>query len=78
MKDGDKFGELTSREVEVLILLCDGLSNKQIANNLVIVECTVEFHLKNIYQKLDVTRRSQAIAKVLKMNWLNRVNRSQG
>jgi RNA polymerase sigma factor (sigma-70 family) len=66
MRNQNAFSTLTSRENEVLILVCRGHSNKEIATQLVISQYTVEYHLKNIYQKLEVTRRSQAIAKALK------------
>ncbi len=63
--------ELTSRELEVLTLLAEGCTNKQIATRLDIKCRTVEFHLKNIYQKLDVTTRTEALAKAIKLGWIN-------
>ena len=51
---------LTSRQSEVLRLLADGLTNKQIARELVISENTVEQHLKHIYEKLEVHSRVEA------------------
>jgi LuxR family maltose regulon positive regulatory protein len=53
---------LTERELEVLHLLAEGLSNKKIAARLVIAPSTVKQHLKNIYSKLDVHSRTQAVA----------------
>ncbi len=55
--------DLTSREAEVLELLAKGWSNLQIAEALHITERTVRFHLTNIYDKLDVSSRTEA------MNW---------
>jgi serine/threonine protein kinase/DNA-binding CsgD family transcriptional regulator len=52
--------QLTSREVEVLQLLAEGLSNKEIAQALVITPRTVNFHLDNIYSKLGVSSRTEA------------------
>ncbi len=52
--------ELTHREVEVLRLLSAGLTNSQIATQLVVSPTTVNAHLRNIYNKLDVTSRSAA------------------
>ncbi len=52
--------QLTSREVEVLQLLAEGLSNKEIAQALVITPRTVNFHLDNIYSKLGVGSRTEA------------------
>lgn len=51
---------LTDREVEVLRLVANGDSNRTIANKLYISEKTVKNHLSNIFQKLDVTDRTQA------------------
>ena len=51
---------LTTREVEVLRLLSAGLTNAQIADHLVVSPTTINAHLRNIYNKLDVTSRSAA------------------
>jgi DNA-binding CsgD family transcriptional regulator len=55
---------LTRREQEVAELLLQGKSNKQIAALLGISESTVEFHIKNIYAKLGVSSRPEAILKL--------------
>jgi LuxR family transcriptional regulator, maltose regulon positive regulatory protein len=54
---------LTRREVEILRLIADGASNQGIAGQLVISEHTVKVHITNIYAKLQVTARTQAIAR---------------
>jgi LuxR family maltose regulon positive regulatory protein len=54
---------LTERELEVLQLLAEGLSNKEIAERLIVAPSTVKQHLKNIYSKLDVHSRTQAVAR---------------
>ncbi len=54
---------LTEREREVLELLAQGLTNKEIAENLVITTNTVKRHLKAVFEKLDVHTRSAATAK---------------
>ena len=54
---------LTERELEVLQLLSEGLSNKEIAARLIVAPSTVKQHLKNIYGKLDVHSRTQAVAR---------------
>ena len=54
---------LTAREVEVLKLIIEGASNQVIAGRLVISEHTVKVHITNIYAKLQVTSRTQAIAR---------------
>jgi len=56
---------LTRREVEVLRLVMAGSSNQAIADQLVISVWTVKSHLTQIYTKLDVTSRTQAIARAL-------------
>ncbi|MFC5404905.1 AAA family ATPase [Cohnella soli] len=53
---------LTDRELEVLALLAAGLSNKEIADRLIIAIGTVKVHVKNIFAKLKVNRRTKAIA----------------
>jgi LuxR family maltose regulon positive regulatory protein len=61
---------LTERELEVLQLLGVGLSNKEIAETLVIALSTVKQHLKNIYAKLDVHSRTQAVAQARELGLL--------
>jgi DNA-binding NarL/FixJ family response regulator len=53
--------ELTEREVEVLILLGQGLANKQIASELEISEHTIKFHVSSIYGKLGANNRAEAV-----------------
>lgn len=57
---------LTSREVEILLQLVKGARYKTIANNLFISLDTVRSHIKNIYEKLQVNSKSEAVAKALK------------
>jgi len=57
---------LTRRELDVLSALAAGHSNKKIAAEEGISTNTIKYHLKNIYQKLDVNTRSQAVAVYLK------------
>ena len=52
--------ELTAREREVLLLVVEGLANKQIARRLQISEKTVKGHLTNLFQRIGVTDRTQA------------------
>lgn len=62
---GSELALLTEREREVLDLLAQGLTNKEIAERLVITTNTVKRHLKAIFEKLDVHTRSGAAAKAL-------------
>jgi DNA-binding NarL/FixJ family response regulator len=55
---------LTSREKEVLGLLGQGISNKEISKNLFVSVETVKSHIKNIYKKLDVKNRVEAVKKI--------------
>lgn len=61
---------LTPREMEVLQLLAAGHSNKTIADRLVITVRTVKKHTGNIYGKLDVRRRTQAVARARELGLL--------
>ena len=54
-------GNLSNRGVEVLRHLAQGMSNRQIAQALVISEKTVEHHVEHIYDKLGVTSRASAV-----------------
>lgn len=53
--------DLTSRELEVLRLIQDGYRNKQIADQLAIAETTVNFHIKNLVDKLGANDRTHAV-----------------
>lgn len=61
---------LTVREQEVLRLLARGLRNKEIAARLFVSERTVNFHLANIYAKLHVSGRTEALSRALELGLL--------
>ncbi len=63
--------QLHDREMEVLRLTTKGLSNKEIARNLVISERTVQTHLTNIFRKLDVSSRTEAVLRALKQGLIS-------
>ncbi|MEP7240157.1 MAG: response regulator transcription factor [Devosia sp.] len=56
-----RLASLTPQQVRVLLMLGDGLMNKQIAHQLSIAEATVKAHVSSILQKLDVDSRTQAV-----------------
>lgn len=60
--------DLTPRENEILALLVDGIDSHSIADKLFISYETVRNHLRNIYRKLQVTSKSQAVSKALREN----------
>lgn len=66
--DKDKIESLTNRELEVLIQVANGMSNKEIATNLNISERTVKNHISNIFKKIDVSDRTQAAVFAIKNN----------
>ncbi len=56
---------LSERELEVLQLMAKGSGNKEIAASLFITESTIKTHVANIFQKLDVNRRTEAVTQAL-------------
>lgn len=64
--DKDKIDSLTSRELEVLIQVANGLFNKEIAASLNISERTVKNHISNIFRKIEVFDRTQAAVFAIK------------
>ncbi len=62
--------KLTRREVEILTLIVEGHSSKTVADLLFVSKRTVDFHLDNIYEKLNVTNRMQALQRASRMGLL--------
>ena len=60
--------ELSSRELEILGLMAEGNSNQEIANRIFVSVSTVKTHNQNLFEKLDVKRRTQAIEKAKRLN----------
>lgn len=69
--DGTLVEPLTEREQEVLELVADGLTNKEIANQLIISAGTVKWYTGQIYGKLGVNKRTQAVARARELSLLN-------
>ncbi len=65
MSKKQKVSGITRREKEIIACVCEGLSNKEIAQRLGLSEYTVKTHLNNIFRKLNVTSRSQLMALAL-------------
>ena len=60
--------ELSKRELEILNLLARGYSNQEIAAKLFVSVSTVKTHIQNLFEKLDVKRRIQAVEKAKRLN----------
>ncbi len=61
------FDELTTREIEVLRMMADGLGNKQIASRLGISDHTIKFHISSILDKLGASSRTEAVTLGIRM-----------
>ena len=61
--------DLTARQREVALLVAEGLSNRAIAETLVVGERTVETHVGDILSKLSFTSRAQIVAWVIQQGW---------
>jgi DNA-binding NarL/FixJ family response regulator len=70
-KQQDSFEMLTEREQEVLKLLAQSKSNKEIAEVLVISDRTVQTHLSNIFSKMGVSSRTEAVLAAIKRGWVS-------
>ena len=70
------FEHLQPRELEVIKLVAKGMNNKEIAGTLFISERTVQTHLSNIFRKLEVSSRTQAVLYALRKGWLTLDNLS--
>ena len=64
-------GGLSARELEILLLIARGLSNRQISHALNVAEATVKRHLANLYPKMGVSSRGEATRKALSEGWIS-------
>lgn len=62
---------LTRRELEILALIVEGHSSKHVADLLFVSKRTIDFHLDNIYQKLEVNNRMQALQRAARLGLLS-------
>jgi two-component system, NarL family, nitrate/nitrite response regulator NarL len=69
-EDGSAGDVFTKRELEVLVLAARGMSNQKIARHLGLSEGTVKRHLANLYPKMGVSSRGEAVRKALDNEWL--------
>ena len=63
--------DLSERELEVLLMVARGMSNHQIATSLHLSEATIKRHLANIYPRIGVSSRGEAVRKALSRNWIS-------
>ena len=61
---------LSARELQILTLICKGLSNQEIGQQIFLSLSTVKWHNQNIFDKLDVQRRTEAVARARELNLL--------
>ena len=66
-RDDPLIESLTTREHDVLALVADGLSNREIAHDLAISEHTVKFHLASVFGKLGVSTRTEAVQRGVRL-----------
>jgi DNA-binding CsgD family transcriptional regulator len=62
--------QLTARQLEVLRLAADGQTNEQIAGTLGLSPSTVRYHLQNVYRRLNVKARAEAVAEAIRLGHL--------
>jgi NarL family two-component system response regulator LiaR len=63
--------ELSDREMEILKMAARGMSNQEIATQLYLSRRTIQAHLANIFDKMDVGSRTEAVLQALRKGWLN-------
>jgi DNA-binding NarL/FixJ family response regulator len=70
LSEEDALDQLTERELEVLKLASKGMTNQEIADQLVLSIRTVQAHLSNIFSKMGVGSRTEAVIQALRKGWL--------
>jgi DNA-binding NarL/FixJ family response regulator len=69
VEDGSE-GVLSAREMEILLLVSRGLSNREVAFSLGLSESTIKRHLANVYSRIGVHSRGEAVRKALYEEWI--------
>lgn len=64
------FDKLSRREAEILVLLVEGRTNKEIAICLLLQEITIKVHLRNVYRKIGAANRAQAVRIAMSSGWM--------
>ena len=67
---GDEMDGLTGRELEVLRMVGQGMTNKEVAQKLYISDRTVQAHLSSIFSKLQVASRTEAVMYAVRKGWI--------
>jgi NarL family two-component system response regulator LiaR len=68
-EDGIEADQLSEREMEVLKLAAEGMTNMEIANQLALSVRTIQGHLSNIFSKMQVGSRTEAVIQALRKGW---------
>lgn len=69
-REEDVLDQLTGREMEVLRLAAKGMTNQEIAQELIISVRTVQVHLSNVFSKMGVGSRTEAVLHALRKGWI--------
>ncbi len=69
INETDRLQKLSKRERSVLELLVNGMTNKEIARAIDLQEATIKIHVKNIYRKMGVANRAQAVRSAIEPDW---------
>ena len=77
-EDPVKSDGLSERELEVLLMVARGMSNHQIAISLHLSEATIKRHLANIYPRIGVSSRGEAVRKALSKKWISTLDITGG
>lgn len=77
-RNGVGVGGLTSRELEILLQMARGATDREIASKMFLSATTVKSHIRSIFRKIGARNRTQAVAFALRNGWVARQGRSSG